>query len=396
MNSSRRKLAAILEALGVPPSARRPAAAPAAPACEPLEGRQLLAGGLGMAAMDLPAMGYGAAGPADFATHSGGLITSDSMGPQGFPGGPMNRDFAKVHLDGQASTSSDSSGAIGVSSMVLGGKANISAVGGGFGKGYSTMPFDQLDGQGSMVPGQASGSTADATQLRADTEKLRTDSQAIHDKSQVTPAMEAKVRNDIKAIKEAETTTPDQAAETTLQADLKAARANAGGPTDAQVAQIQADQDAIYKSQGVNAALVGQLDADIQAIKTASGVTADDEATLAADRKAIEADFAKLTPPTTATATPSTAPPLAVSSDSTATATPIDSSSTPATTLVAATSTTTAASPPTSPTSAPMSPTPAPTSPTTPPGAVMQVMHARPGHHGHFASFGHSSRGRRG
>ena len=42
MNSSRRKLAALLEALGVPPSARRSAATPAAPACESLEGRQLL------------------------------------------------------------------------------------------------------------------------------------------------------------------------------------------------------------------------------------------------------------------------------------------------------------------------------------------------------------------
>ncbi len=69
MNSSRRKLAAILEALGLPPSARRSTATPAAPACESLEGRQLLAGGLGFGGMGM-GMGMDAAGtgPADIST----------------------------------------------------------------------------------------------------------------------------------------------------------------------------------------------------------------------------------------------------------------------------------------------------------------------------------------
>ncbi len=64
MNSSRRKFAAILEALGMPPSTRRPAVTPVNPACESLEGRQLLTGGygmggLGMGIADVSGMGAG-------------------------------------------------------------------------------------------------------------------------------------------------------------------------------------------------------------------------------------------------------------------------------------------------------------------------------------------------
>src|SRR4051794_28243076 len=74
MNSPRRQLAAILGALGVPPSARRPAAIPAAPACKSLEGRQLLASGMGLAALGGP----GSGGPADVSATSGSFTISSA------------------------------------------------------------------------------------------------------------------------------------------------------------------------------------------------------------------------------------------------------------------------------------------------------------------------------
>ncbi len=169
--------------------------------------------------------------------------------------------------------------------------------------------------------------TADSTQLQTDIQKLKTDAQAIHDQSQVTPAMEAKVRNDVKAIKGAETTTPDSTALTTLQTDLKTAQTNVGGPTAAQLAQVQTDQDAVYKSQSVNDSLVGQLDIDLAAIQTRRPTsTAANRSTTIADKAGDQGrtppDHASTTSLLCALNTTATSatPPRSASTDSTATA----------------------------------------------------------------------------
>ena len=80
--------------------------------------------------------------------------------------------------------------------------------------------------------------------------------------------------------------------------------ASTGAPTDAQIATIQADQDAVYVSQGVNTALTTKLDTDKAAIVTASNVTDADKATLAADQAAIKTDRDALKPTADADAPP--------------------------------------------------------------------------------------------
>ena len=372
MNTSRRKLAAILEALGVPPSARRPAPTPANPSCESLEGRQLLAGNMGFG-MGLASMGMG--GPADFSTTGGSNTTTGDTTAAAGTTSTMDHRFARFGatsavgsadngqagfdgggtFGGPAMMDSGLAGGAGMIPMVadaggggLGTGGGVGFGGGGLANGINPGgPMIPVTGTGT-TPGTGTASTADQAQLKTDMEKLRADSQAIHDKSQVTPAMEATVRDDIKAIKGAETTTPDQAAVTTLQADIKAARANVGGPTDAQIAQVQTDQDAVYASQGVNSALITKLDTDRAAIKTASNVTSDDESTLAADKSAIQADFAKINPPATSTtsATPDATATTVPVSIAPAVPVPTDPGSAAVSTPATDATTTTAAAPP--------------------------------------------------
>ena len=272
MKSSRRKLDSILLALGKSPSARRSALLSRAPACESLEGRQLMAGNVGLAA----------------GLHGMSMGTSTGMN--------MGSGQADVSTGWQQPQQQQ-----------------------------SPTGFDGQDpGRMMMAPSAAE------TQLWTDQQTLESDQQAIHDKSQVTPAMQATVTADIKAIKGAETTTPSASTLATLKADTKLAKANPGGPTDAQTAMIQADQDAVYQSQGVNSALTGKLDTDLAAIKTASNVTTGDEATLAADLLAVQTDQKSVdaaqpaTPaPTSTTATPPVDPTSTMTTTATASATPV-------------------------------------------------------------------------
>jgi hypothetical protein len=97
MNSSRRNFAAILEALGLPPSARRSTATPAAPACESLEGRQLLTGGFdlggavpGMAFADVAGIGGGGAG-----ARASAISSIAASNPQ------LQTDLTKLQTDNQ-------------------------------------------------------------------------------------------------------------------------------------------------------------------------------------------------------------------------------------------------------------------------------------------------------
>ena len=219
MNSSRRKIAAILEALGVPPSVRRPAPTPATPACESLEGRQLLAGNIGMG-LSMAGMGLGIA---------------DVSGIRYGPG---------------------------------------------------VMP--------ASAPGSATTTTtataAASPQLQADQMKLQTDTQTIQDQSLVTPAMTSAVTADIKAIKSAETTTPNPAFVTNLQNITKAFNAMPDGPTLGQSFMTEIYRNVVFLSEGVSASLINQLDNDDMAVMTATGITSAQEATLTADHAAINRD----------------------------------------------------------------------------------------------------------
>ena len=142
-------------------------------------------------------------------------------------------------------------------------------------------------GQFAMNGGAAAGSTGTApTQAQmAAFKQLSTDMQAIHDKSTVTPVMEAAARKDFEAIHKDATTAPDATKLAALQADLKATAGTI--PTDAQKAQAVADFKAVVASEGVtDTALIDKTLADVDTIVAASNVNADDLAKLAADRTA--------------------------------------------------------------------------------------------------------------
>jgi hypothetical protein len=125
--------------------------------------------------------------------------------------------------------------------------------------------------------------------LQTDLKKLQTDLQAVQDKSQVTPALLAAVRNDFQKIQAATTSKPDQAKLDTLTGDIKSLAGKL--PTADQTTQLTSDFTAVLQSEGVtDRALITQAITDIQAVVTASKITADDLSTLAADRAAVEAD----------------------------------------------------------------------------------------------------------
>ena len=309
--------------------------------CESLEGRKLMTGFAGAAGM----MGHG---PVDF----GGMTDAGQTGT-----GDLHRhDRMSSDMMGAGAdqTTDDQSGST-ASADAQGTTATTTSTGSDdahFNHDMMTRDGDHPDfkfqrsgddasfggmGQGDDMGGAAEipmnerGSMGDQgdqgtqgtgnTQLDTDLTKLQTDSQAIHDKSQVTPALLASVRKDLEAIDKAKTGTADATALKTLQTDEQAifgtstttdgstgtdgSTATGGStasstptpptkPTDAQIAQLQADHDAVLKSQGVSQTLIDQLAADRLAVKTASNFTADDQATLDADHKAIDADRATM------------------------------------------------------------------------------------------------------
>ena len=379
--------------------------------CESLEGRKLMTGFAGAADAMMP-MG----GPAEM----GGMTDSDH-GPQG-----DSVRFKEQHQAG--GTEATESGTMSTSTLMRGGATGqaFSAHQGhlGVNRGGSKdfhggmmegKPGGWMTGDGSQGDSPMSGQTGTTagsdkstgnTQLDTDLAKLKTDEQAIHDKSEVTPKLMAAVRNDLQAIDKAKTDTVDATALQTLKTDQQTIFASQTAPTDAQQTQLQADQDAVLKSQGVSQDLIDQLAADRLAVKTASNFTADDQILLDADHKAVEADHAA-TPPTmtdpTTNSTTATSSAATLNTTATTTATSDTTATTTATSDTAATTTATPAvtsATPTDPTSVSEAPpTDATPSSATPPapatldpiisqsghpsmnGATMR--HGRPGHAAH-------------
>ena len=438
MNSSRRKIAAILEALGVPPSARRSVPTPAHPACESLEGRQLLAGdmglgglaltGLALGTVDVSAVGGGGGGampgPGAMAPGSGSAagtqlqtdlvklqtdtqaiadqslvtpalttkVTADlnavkaaetsapnpawvtnlqniTKAVDSSPGGPtlsqafeleiyqnvvflsegvapsllnqlnademavMNAtgitaaqeatlaaDHAAISADQTAmkpvagSTTSGSpmtptstpALAATTGSSVMNGMGELASAGASVvvgspsgGSGMSVVGDTGPLGLG-LLPAVPTTSAAQATvvadqsQLKTDRLTLSNELKTIDATSNVTPAMQAVVRADLAAVKGAASAAPNAASVATLKSDLTTAMTNSGGPTANQIAQVQADEAAVYTSEGVNTLLIQKLQSAQEAIIAASNITPAEEGALYADTQAIQADQTKL------------------------------------------------------------------------------------------------------
>lgn len=148
-----------------------------------------------------------------------------------------------------------------------------------------------LYGGGSAWPTTWSGPTGtdvspEQAKLDAAFAKQSADMQAIQDKSQVTPALLASLRNARSAVA-AQANAPDAALLKTFQADAQAVQ-NSGTFTDAQRQQLQGEYTAVLKSAGVSDAAVATLFAAQDAVKAAGGVTAADAATIAANQQAVQ------------------------------------------------------------------------------------------------------------
>jgi hypothetical protein len=179
-------------------------------------------------------------------------------------------------------------------------QGNSQAIGdrrGGFG-GRLGMPFmrassgsqsiGMVGGFGQGMPGgpgsAASGGTTFSVRSTA-FQKLQTDTQAIMDKSQVTPALQATLRDDLQAISKAATTAPDEAKLLALQSDILS---DAGTlSTSAKIATLGDDFAAVVASEGVtDATLAPKAISDLNAVIAATGINSGDIATLTADLKA--------------------------------------------------------------------------------------------------------------
>ena len=132
--------------------------------------------------------------------------------------------------------------------------------------------------------------------LQKDFEKLQTDLKAIQDKSQVTPAMLAAVRNDVQALQKSSTSAPDKTAVDTLNKDL-AGPATARRRTSRRAARGRIGE-AVIKSTGADSdATVTKLEGDLNAVAQAMNITSDDVATkIQADQKAIANDGGRSSP----------------------------------------------------------------------------------------------------
>ncbi len=107
----------------------------------------------------------------------------------------------------------------------------------------------------------------------------------IYDKSQVTPALQAALTNDLQAIGKAATTAPDQTKVLPLESDIQTLAGTM--PTAAQLTTLQADFTAAVNNEGVtDATKVTQTFTDLNALIAATNVTATDITTLTGDLKA--------------------------------------------------------------------------------------------------------------
>ncbi len=325
--------------------------------CESLEGRKLMTGFNGAAAMT-------GGGTAELAGLGAGGLRGNNAAQ--FPNGSGNL----AALGGQQ-TAPGQGGMAAYAHFTPGQSGGMAGLGGGMngfdgdrngrsfgGHDYENeMGADQADHgamndpmNGRFDPTSPGQSATGNTQSQADLTKLRTDQQATHDKSQVTPALLASVRKDFAAIDQAKTGTADATALKTLQTDQQTIFATHTAPSAAQQSQLQADHAAVLKSQGVPQTLIDQLAADQLAVKTASNVTAADLATLDADRAVVAKDQAAFAPngnptdtaatapastPTTTPATPPPATQMLAQATPAGTSTPAAASTTASTTVPA-------------------------------------------------------------
>jgi hypothetical protein len=160
---------------------------------------------------------------------------------------------------------------------------------GGFGPGLGFNPGGPMMGlgQGSTVGTvtvDSSGtSTTDprATALK----QYMTDVQSIADKSQVTPALQAALRNDLQALAKDATTAPDETKVLALESDVQTLAGTL--PTSDALATLQSDFAAAVASEGVtDTATIAKAGTDLDALIAAKGITSDDVATLTKDLKA--------------------------------------------------------------------------------------------------------------
>ena len=366
----------------------------ALPACESLEGRKLMTGfagpaggmmGGGFAQMgDMTGGNYGRGGSHHFSAgtsnDSQGGAAGDWSGQSGSSnlgagrGGPSRKMDSLHGMDASRGDNGLDGGFGGDLAGGLGGGPGGDFGGGRFGGDAANIPMSGQSGSGDQ-----SGAAAANTPQAIDFAKLRTDAQAIHDKSQVTPALEAAVRKDFEAIAKAATGTADATTLKTLQTDQQAIFSSQTAPSDAQKTQLQADRDAVLKSQGVSQTLIDQLATDKLAVKTASNFTPADQATLDADRAAIKKDLASTPPASTSSAsnptggttsstpnTPSTTPadPASLAASTPAASTPAQATAVSSDSAPAASTSGAATPAPSTPTPPVAASTPTPTTPT--------------------------------
>jgi hypothetical protein len=116
-------------------------------------------------------------------------------------------------------------------------------------------------------------------------QQLQTDEQAIYDKSQVTPALQAALSNDLTALAKEVTQAPSTTTVLALQSDLATVAGNL--PTSAQLATIQTDFTAVLTSAGVTDPTgVTKTFSDLSALLTATNIGSSDITTLTTDLKA--------------------------------------------------------------------------------------------------------------
>ncbi len=163
------------------------------------------------------------------------------------------------------------------------GTSAIPSLPGGFGmaRGFG---MGGLGGGMAAVQG-GGGSTTSTNPQFAAIQQYQTDVKSIYDKSQVTPALQSALTNDLQAISKAATTAPDQTKVLALQSDLQTLAGSL--PTTAQLTTLQADFTAAVNSEGVtNTTQINQTFADLNALIAATNVTATDITTLTNDLKA--------------------------------------------------------------------------------------------------------------
>ena len=307
-------------------SARRRALLIAAFGCEALEGRQLMAAGIGaglspvgdLLPVDIGAQPVATAAAVPMATSQpGGTATATPVAA------------TPVATQGWWSRgTAPQAGGMAVTGTV--GAADLGGLAGGFGKAGGGMMAPGGAGDagaaglgrllGAILGGQAgapegamtaapggttsrTGSTPANDAVAKAVAQLGTDLQALAAKSQVTVAERTALEADLQADAKAATAqaTPLQVAQ--LETDLLTAEQTG----TLNVTQLMTDQAAVLTARGVSSDAITKTQADEQTVITSSGVTGADLKTIYADQQAIRAAI-KAQAPTTPTPPTTTDP----------------------------------------------------------------------------------------